>query len=494
MCRVYHTPSHRSPIDEIIDVGCRVWRSRACEFAERFSVSKNYASMGSIPNQTDEVERIDTDVFIAGSGPVGCTFARTILDNTKDHIRVCMVDVGAFESSVIGKHQKNDLSHVIDAALQKVSDSDLGTPYSPYYNKHRIEGLNLPNCAVTRTVGGMGTHWTCACPRPEPGEHKNSPIEKKELEDLLKQAEDLLKVKGDQYNSAIRHTTVLECLGKHSEFAGRIRNLPLTVERDDKNKDFPVVTFAGPNTILGKWGEPGNYCTDIKCTSKCRFTLLSEHQVVRLDKFGMWNKIFVTAPEVRNLRGNRTGEPIYAYASQYVIALGAIGTPQVLWNSGFGDRGIYSPEIPALGKYLSEQSLLTCQVILKKELRERIDDKEKKLLPNAEPQVNVKYTDDKPWNGMINHDAYLYGNHKSSFKYDQRFVVDLRFYGKHRVNPSNRVKFSTDPNDVDLYGLPRPTFEVSRSEEDERDDHLMALDMEKAAYALGDYLPGSEPQ
>ncbi|CCO29701.1 hypothetical protein BN14_03719 [Rhizoctonia solani AG-1 IB] len=453
--------------------------------------------MGSLQNDNVTIE---TDIFIAGSGPVGCTFARVILDSTNDlDTRVFMVDIGSLDSSVIGEHQKNDLryqrdgnffGHVIDAALQPVSITDNDVPFSPYYNPKQDPSKNLPSCAITRTVGGMGTHWTCACPEPEEEECQNSPI-KNELPEWLGRAKDLLKVRDDQYNNEIRHILVKLWLEKSREFEGRVRNLPLAVERSKEQQE--VVTFAGPNTILGDWAGPGNFCTNSDCEKHCRFSLRSDHRVSTIVRYQKdypdeSKRGQVSYVAVWDLR---SGKILSVKAKKYVIALGAICTPQVLWDSGFSDGSDFfgGPDLPAIGRYLSEQSLVTCQVVLKEDLREKIKEN---LWHNSEPQVNVKFTREKPWNGMINHDAYLYGSHKPGFKYDQRFIVDLRFYGRSEVSRENRLIFKEEGPDV-LNNTPGVTFDVTRSDNDKYWDSLMEEDMRAAAKELGEIIEGSEP-
>ncbi|CUA66777.1 hypothetical protein RSOLAG22IIIB_00225 [Rhizoctonia solani] len=279
-----------------------------------------------------------------------------------------------------------------------------------------------------------------------------------------------------------------------------------------------------------------------KCNCEnCRFSLHPEHKVVKLNRKGDDDSVIKSA-EVRNLR---TGETVIVEAKIFIIACGAICTPQILWNSGFGDHGGSSPnpkgpELRALGRYLTEQSLAFCQIVLKRELVRSLlystptppsdDQNQDPLTPlgwskqeiesvrnkcrahlerfpddplpipfnDPEPQVNVKFTVEgsgservyKPWHGQIHRDAFSYGD--VGPRADPRVIVDLRFFGIQEISACNRVKF--EDKYTDIYNLPQPTFEVHRSEADAERDHDMMLDMCEAAHALGAFLPGSYPQ
>ncbi|CAE6445783.1 unnamed protein product [Rhizoctonia solani] len=487
-------------------------------------------------------ETVTFDVFIAGSGPIGCTFAREILDNTQGS-NVCMVEMGARDNPVIGRHHKNSVKYqkdidafvnVIKGALQPVSVPPAST-YMPtlgagawapplgkklvssFYNPEQKPEINLPGCAITRTVGGMSTHWTCACPIPHTDERKESPLPEKELLDLIDEAAKRLNVNSDQYDCSVRHNLVKNIL--KATYTGQredhdiVTNLPLAVERNSDNDE--LVTWSGADTVLGE-----TYATD----NDPRFTLLPEHKLYGFVREGTpdsgdpkdpYKDLYKgTGPikfaYVKNLKTNKY---ITIQAKHYVVACGAVATPQVLWNSGFGEYDEKKEaELPALGHYLAEQSIAFCQIVLDRNVVNNIKDSpylDEKLrekcrqhaqkfpedpihipFTDPEPQVTMQYTRDTPWHTQIHRDAFSYGD--VGPRADPRLIVDLRFFGRQEVKQSNCVRFS--PKHTDIYGMPQATFEVTRSDADAENDRRMMLAMCEAAKTLGDFLPGSYPQ
>ncbi|KAF8608600.1 pyranose oxidase [Ceratobasidium sp. AG-I] len=469
----------------------------------------------------------DCDVFIAGSGPIGATFARIILEELPN-ARIIMCEIGSQDNPKMGAHHKNSVKyqkdidafvHVIQGALQPVSIPPAKTHMSTLgdvawtpppgssimqaaHNPDQKPEENLPGCAVTRTVGGMATHWTCACPRPRPEEYKNKPtaITDEEFKTLLGEAEVLLNVHDDQYDNSIRHNIVKNALEKHygperkNKDAPESKNkdapervvesLPLAVKRRDDNPD--LVIWSGTDTILKEYAA--------------KVDLRPETRVTRLSLAELTHNI--DGALCRNLV---TKEEYWVRAKKYVIACGAVCTPQVLHYSR-----IISP---ALGKSLTEQSIAFCQIVLSRELIDNIPEKfapqikkhkdhnKKDILPipfnDPEPQVTIPYSNEAPWHTQIHRDAFSYGD--VGPRADPRVIVDLRFFGKQDIKPENRIEFSPikpngDPEITDLYGMPQATFFVKRSPEDAKRDHKMMLDMCGAANALGAFLPGSYPQ
>ncbi|KAL0953020.1 hypothetical protein HGRIS_007223 [Hohenbuehelia grisea] len=481
-------------------------------------IQKILLSAKNSSTQTATANVIFTDVFIAGSGPVACAYARTILDQKSD-TKVFMAELGSQDSKIPGEHHKNSIKYqkdidsfvnVIKGALQPISVPPSAT-YLPTlggegwtpsegshltiqgHNPHQVPEKNLQASAVTRTVGGMATHWTCACPIPHEEERVNNPIPKAELDSLLDRAKDLLNVHLHEYDHSIRHQVVKSILQGYLPDR-HVDGLPLAVERRKDNPQF--VTWTGSNTVLGAQAKNPN------------FTLSPETRVTRLctlnDEPGR-----ISGALLRELN---TDKDVIVIAKTFIIACGAVSTPQILANSR-----INLP--PALGHYLAEQSLAFCQIVLKREyiesiaknpnfaaaVKKHLDRHPKDPLPipfdDPEPQVIIPYTSKFKYHCQVHRDAFSYGD--VGPKADPRLIVDIRFFGKQDINKDNSVTFPrpqpeefTDwkAGDTDIYGMPQATFEVRRSKDDDIRDQKMMKDMTDIASQLGSFLPGSYPQ
>ncbi|KAF9265018.1 pyranose 2-oxidase [Marasmius fiardii PR-910] len=483
----------------------------------------------------------DADVIIAGSGPVGMTYARTILERDPN-ATVLMIEIGSQDDPVVGEHHKNSIRfqkdidafvNVIKGALQTVSlppadtyiPTLVGDAWTPPVsedgtttlvfqgsNPHQIREKNLKASAMTRTVGGMSTHWTCACPTPHAEELVNNPIPKSERDKLYVEARKLLNVHNDQYDKdaegndiSIRHYVVKKGLLDNLPKERNVQSLPLGVERRKDNPTY--VTWTGANTVLGDQA--------MKLLGTKRFTLRTETRVTKLVHDLTDSDSKISGMLLRNLKENKD-ELVRAKA--YVITCGAIGTPQVLANSNLANT------LPALGKHLCEQSLSFCQIVMKNEtidyirknpdwqgrIKEHLEKHQGDPLPipfaDPEPQsprmqAMIPYTHDFPWHCQIHRDAFSYGD--VGPRADARVVVDLRFFGRQEIRETNRVRFHGHTlrdgsgwvaGNTDIYGMPQATFEVERSQKDNEQDQKMMKDMCAVADILGAYLPGSNPQ
>ncbi|KAF8601047.1 pyranose oxidase [Ceratobasidium sp. AG-I] len=465
--------------------------------------------MPCIDPTTLDSESLDYDVFIAGSGPLGATYARLILQ-FNENARVLMVEVGPQESSTIGANFKNAIkyqndldafTHIIRGATQPVSQPpssghvptlqgdawmqrESRSSINSSYNPDQDPATNLDLAGVTRTVGGMATHWTCACPEPHDEELVESPIERGRIRKLLQQGKKLLNVHEDQFEDSVRHQLVKKALASVYSPENRIvKSIPLAGERSKANKDY--VTWSGAGTVLG------DYIHAKDSQGRNRFRLLSEVLVVKLvsDQKAPGK---VAHAVVRNLH---TGNERTISAKTFVVACGVICSPQLLWNSNIRHK--------ALGRYITYQSHTFCQIVLRRTLLDALRSKTSQPgeesanelpipLNDPEPQVTMPYSTEYPYHTQIHRDAFSYGDVGPQI--DQRVVVDLRYFGKIDVRESNYVSFSdTDRSgrvNTDTYGMPQPTL----NGDDERRAQVMMADMCRAANVLGSYLPTAPPQ
>ncbi|KIJ44752.1 GMC oxidoreductase [Sphaerobolus stellatus SS14] len=418
------------------------------------------------------------DVFIAGSGPIASTYARTILDKNKD-AKIYIAEVGSQDSAVPGAHLQNSLrfqkdsgsfAQMVKASLQPVSvpPNDTYQPtlaraaWSPSLAKPLFRELNLPAASVTRTVGGMGTHWGYGCPIPDEKELTKlmKYIPKSELCQLFKQAQVIFKVHTDQFDGSIRQKHILkikERLYLQRNLLGDVPNnaqgkLPLAVERRTDNPRF--VTWTGCDVILGSH------------VNSDHITLDTQSQPLRLIDTYRDKKRYIQYAFLRKLNHSSSSSKGYdiIQAKTFVVACGAIGTPQVLTNSG------YSLDLP-LGNVLSGKRhvslrqfhliLNSFEVVLRRNIvdamaKDPATAKHQKNYPKdplpipfngPDPQLILPYSSKYPWLVQINRSsAFTYG--EVGTQADPRIVLDLR----------------TDCTDA--YDMPQATFEVSRTDND----------------------------
>jgi len=541
------------------------------------------------------------DVFIAGSGPLGATYARKLVNAG---LSVVMCEMGATDTKPAAAHKKNEIEYqkdidrfvnVIKGALSPVSvpaskafvdtlDPASWNSDEPFVtngkNPRQKEALNLSAQAVTRGTGGMATHWTCAVPHFLKGverpviDPKDSDNDDKEWNELYEGAGELVYRSETEFDEvSIRHTLILETL-KETPFKnpniqtpdpkkgqgpssigiqdvnvsnappqnGRVyKPLPLAARRLTNSPRY--VEWMSAESVFGDLilqqhvfnGER----EDLELNNadepkyKKKFRLLTNHRVTRyaLSKEGR-----AMAVEVQDLLADRNnpgvvGAPInfYIKAKYFVTAAGAVATPQILYNSGLNNFGAEwttqsthhtgfrkAPLLPVLGRYITEQPMAFCQVVLKKTLvdlvkdnpwdltwwkeayeahqkeNEQTDCKDPLPFPrfDPEPQITTPVTKERPWHTQIHRDAFSYGAVAATI--DSRLVCDFRWFGRTQPEEKNRITFERDLTDA--YGMPQPTFEYKLNAESEREAHLMMTDMCEVAQRVGGYLSGSEPQ
>ncbi|KAE8146287.1 hypothetical protein BDV25DRAFT_143846 [Aspergillus avenaceus] len=491
------------------------------------------------------------DALIVGSGPIGATYAKYLVEAGKN---VLMVESGTQESEIAGEHKKNAINfqkdidafvHIIHGSLHHTSvpTNKAAVPTLPPIcwpangqiyngqNPHQDPTVNLDANGVARNVGGMSTHWTCATPRQDKEVERSDIFCDDEWDKLYKEAETLIGTSTTVLNDSIRQKLVLEIL--RDEYKQRpAKPLPLAAKK--KNKETAFITWSSSSTILGAMNGTG------------KFTLWPEHHCEKFVVDVTNDGPQVTEAQIRVLA---TDKLIPVKAKTFIACGGPILTPQLLFNSGFvptiperdpktqipleNGKDIPPPpdtpnhlKLPALGRYLTEQSMCFCQIVLKEqwvravadpkynpygdddEKHERWENLKKWWNPRVQkhmndfkdpipfpfddldPQVTLPLDGTHQWHTQIHRDAFSYGAAPPAI--DKRTIVDLRFFGTVKPDWKNYVTFETDIKDA--YGMPQPTFRYKLNKADRERSHRMMKDMEEAANALGGYLPGSEPQ
>ncbi|KAH9850974.1 pyranose 2-oxidase [Lenzites betulinus] len=529
------------------------WKSN-CAATATAEHKKLPPAPGPLPGPTKPVPGYKPryDVVIVGSGPVGCTYAREFVKAGYD---VAMFDIGEIDSGKqIGSHKKNTVEyqknidqfvHVIQGQLMPVSVPvnnlvvDTLAPSSWQASSHFVRNganpeqdpfRNLGGQSVTRVVGGMATHWTCATPRFHEEERPklikdNDAADACEWNRLYTIAEGFMKTRVDQFNQSVRHNLVLNTLRTHYKKERAFQQIPLAATR--RNASF--VEWSSAHTVFDLENRPHEHAP------KERFNLFPAVACERL----------ILSEDNAEIKGLVINDLIaqkrYCIkATVYIITAGAIATPQILANSGFGQLGRPSPEhrpklLPYLGCFLTEQTLTFCQTVMKAELianvkadmtivgspgdaeynvsftpgdpnnehpdwwNRKVQDHMTKHpedpLPipfgDPEPQVTTLFNGTHPWHTQIHRDAFSYGAVQQSI--DSRLVVDWRFFGRTEPVEENKLWFSDKITDA--YNMPQPTFDFRfpQGRTTEEADRMMT-DMCTMSAHVGGFLPGSEPQ
>jgi len=537
------------------------------------------------------------DVFIAGSGPVGATYARKLVDAG---LSVVMCEMGGTDTKPAASHKKNEIEYqkdidrfvnVIKGALSPVSVAankafvDTLDPASwnadePFVtngkNPNQKEAFNLSAQAVTRGTGGMATHWTCAVPHFLKGVERpvidptNPTNDDKEWDELYKGAGELVYRSETEFDEcSIRHTLILNTLketpfvkpeiqtpdpkaGHGPSSIGKSQDVNVANEPSQNGRVYKPLPLAArrltnsprymewmsaesvyddlivqQHVFKGEREKIGLKYSENPPTYHKKFRLLTNHRVTR---YALSKEGCVTAVEVQDIMSDREHPdekdmPInfYIKAKYFVTCAGAVANPQILYNSGlnnFGGKEISTlqkaPMLPALGKYITEQPMAFCQVVLKKSLvdlvpknpwglewwKEAYDEHERDNkqagcrdpLPfprfDPEPQITCPVTKERPWHTQIHRDAFSYGAVAATI--DSRLVCDFRWFGRTQPEETNQIRFERDLTDG--YGMPQPTFHYKPNAESVREAHRMMTDMCEVAQRVGGYLPGSEPQ
>ncbi|KAK3848351.1 MAG: pyranose 2-oxidase [Linnemannia gamsii] len=473
-----------------------------------------------------ELQERECDVLIVGSGPIGCGFARTLLDNDyacNNNLHVIMIDIGQQLSAAPGENLKNSFYYqrnvnnftpIVQGTMQTISiapNSDsLPYPADPSsfqpgnlnycinnINPEQVPEKNMPAAATTYAIGGMATHWTCCIPRTEKGVQRPPPelgIDNNEWEELYPVAEKLFAKSDDLFDTSLRQRVLFDML--HTTYNDRCVSMPLAGQPNGE-----LITWSGSDTVLGPLldkkapnGINESYNLEILEQHRCKKLVRESDDDSR-----------ISYAVVRDLQKKADWK---IKAKFFVVACNPILTPQLLYNSNIRPT--------ALGRYLMDQPMTFCQILLSTEIVMKIkalrdeDEEEKRsdaqtIHPHSKtplidpvpipvkdfpPAILLIGTQEKPWHVQIHKDTFSYGMVPQSI--DPRLVLDLRWFGQMEAKASNQVRFDSPRRD--LMGMPQPIFETVLSPVDADMQHKMMKEMTEVAMQLGGFLPGAEPR
>lgn len=385
-------------------------------------------------------------------------------------------------------------------------------------NPEQRPEYNLTESAATRTVGGMASHWTCCTPRQYPvaftggqdeGHRERSDLfTDDEWDKLYKEAEHLFNTNSTTFDKSVRHSLVKKILEdnfKAPKGDREVLSMPLACKLGENKKH---IEWSCTATILGD--ELSNPDHKNKPAYSDLLTVLPQRQLdaLLIEHDCVKRTDAITGAVIIDLQ---TGEEFVVDAKRYVICGGTVLTAgivaQSLFKSGLETEdkeghigGSYLPTLvrqfsccvsllrehgcvllilgTSQGRYLTEQTMTFCQIVLKKEhvdsvkpkpndpdsggdrtirdaVKKHSDDHEGDPVPfpfdDLDPNVYIPFSEKYPWHTQIHRDAFGYGDVPADV--DQRLIVDLRFFGYVDPNRFNKITFSAKRRDG--FGMPQ---------------------------------------
>ena len=420
------------------------------------------------------------DVLIVGSGPVGSAFARAVHERAPE-ARILMLEAGPQLTERPGMHVNNILDADARARAQLLSEGPdaeaaaaaLAADRAPQAGRARPgtafvarDNPAFSDGAMSTNVGGMGAHWTCACPRPGDGERIPF-IPEAELDEALSASEEYLSVRRDVFPDSPEGRAIADTLGATYDVQlppdRTVDRMPLACAKRDGGP-----YWTGTDVVLGALAEPDVNGFELRSSTVCRRLVVERSRVV--------------AAEVHH---RPTGRSERLEARTFFVACDALRTPQLLWASGIRP--------PALGCYLNDHTQVICGVKLDERLIRRTDDLERARRGELDPVVGVfwvPYSASRhPFHGQVMH------LDMSPIEIVDRsageHVVGLGWFLPKDVRREDRVAFSD--HELDAFGMPRIRVEYALTSRDRENVEAAIEDQARGAAALGEAVPGRPP-
>ncbi|MCM0614980.1 GMC oxidoreductase [Paenarthrobacter sp. TYUT067] len=436
------------------------------------------------------------DVVVVGSGPAGATYAR-IIKELRPGARLLMVEAGPVVSNPPGRHVRTikdpreriaaqfasqgpeahpaDYEERVARALSPSrgrSSELLARPGTWLLNPQaqKDDSTGFPAAALSSNVGGMGAHWSGACPFPGEGEISED-LNPPAFADAVTEAIWILQVTQRAFDGAPLGAEVRNLLGAHYDHgrpAGRaVQAMPLAMDVRSNGERY----WTGPGVMLGDLLTAGHEHFELRANTVAKRILTSKgkaHGVLLHD------------------RGENRD---YEVGADYVVvAADSLRSPQLLSASGIRPA--------ALGHYLNEHTMTTSTIQLHPSLRAATEGAGKTSEGAVDLLAGVSWVPyyDKtfPFHGQVTQwDA-------SPIPVDENFevwpgsVVECSvFMGKADVRYEDYLEF--DDNELDYFGMPSIKIHYGFTENDHAHLAQAVEEAKRMGSLLGEPINGLEP-
>ncbi len=288
----------------------------------------------------------------------------------------------------------------------------------------------FPGASVGWNVGGLGVHWTAACPWAYESEIPGF-LPRDEWDQDQETARRMLRV---------QRGPLVENPFTEPIFAA----LREAVPAEDESREFGYMPMAGIPHTDRPFARTGP--RDI-----APFVFDGSVPHVQLRQGVLCTRVLTEDGTVTGILGRDivTGEETVYTGARYVLAADSLRTPQLMWASGI------RPE--ALGVRLNEHASISGDVRIDAE-RLGLSDADVPTPPPGEPFIGSYWSPSvgaaRPMHGqLMERDTEEFGH-----------VLGVGWYCVTEIRPENRVEFSDELTDA--LGMPHMTVHFSYSEKD----------------------------